>query len=965
MRILFTILLVVIGFVVNGQLPANTFPTQNSTGLFIHGWDKHDSGNISAVRDTFYARYIGTRILRISGGDTSEWFYAGNRRWFKALKQGDILTGTFFQQGGNSFGDTAVLGTHDNFPLVLRINDVNKGIITSSRVGFGTLNPSSNLEVRDSTGNVIITASAPNGSSILNVVGGVQANLVLNGVSANINTSIINTRIQQPSTMGVVGSYDWVTFLNGNQNQTTGNGVGIYSNQTFAPTSGTATHTSLRIGGFVNQTGGANGSTWGLRVNPTIQSAANFISIQSDTGNVVFKGGNVGINTETPSSRLHVAGTGTFLDTLTATTMGNSDSSDRAATTAWVKRHVGSGNFFQQEGNSFGDTAILGTNDNFPLGFKVNGNRRVLIPANGRINFNTQTQSTRAQYYFKGVSGGSSPSVSDGTEILNNTLIGSFINGLLFTSDSAIGCCTAENTILTAQTEFAVFKGIRTNGSFANPVSVTNNDILVRLQSNGFDGTSSISRGAIQFFVDGTPSTNNVPTAIQFFAGSTTFTERARITSAGLFGVNTTTPTTQLHVVGTGLFTDTLTATTMGNPDSSNRVASTAWVKRQGYGSGGGGISGSLTAGRVTLSTGTNSVGDDAGFTYDGTTLGQLSSGATHKVINNATLSATSGGTTALYTYNTPTASTDQTGIINFGSAGAGSNNYIGASIAAFANGSWTGGSSHFARLVFSTTNSGSATPSEVMRISNNRVSIGTGSTGTSYLTLRAGSAGVNGAPLGFTISGAALLTTPEAAKVEVDANGRLFWSPAAGAGNREQVLYADSVGAIPNGMIFQGNSTHLTGLALGTANQMLRVNAGATALEYFTPPQTASGTYTPTITTGTNVTGTPTAHGFKYMVIGNEVHISGRIKATTTTSGITSTLEITLPPGFTSDIQDVDEVSGTVDVGNAIANPDPTYGGYATGNTSTNRIVIYFKSASAAEDNSIWIEATYTISVL
>jgi hypothetical protein len=51
---------------------------------------------------------------------------------------------------------------------------------------------------------------------------------------------------------------------------------------------------------------------------------------------------------------------------------------------------------------------------------------------------------------------------------------------------------------------------------------------------------------------------------------------------AGYMRVGSLTPTTpnaKLYVSGTGRFTDTLTATTMGNPDSSNRVATTAFVK--------------------------------------------------------------------------------------------------------------------------------------------------------------------------------------------------------------------------------------------------------------------------------------------------------------------------------------------------------------------------------------------------
>lgn len=50
--------------------------------------------------------------------------------------------------------------------------------------------------------------------------------------------------------------------------------------------------------------------------------------------------GRFGIGTQSPGAKLDVNGTGRFLDTLTATTMGNSDSSNRVASTALLKRLI-------------------------------------------------------------------------------------------------------------------------------------------------------------------------------------------------------------------------------------------------------------------------------------------------------------------------------------------------------------------------------------------------------------------------------------------------------------------------------------------------------------------------------------------------------------------------------------------------------------------------------------------------
>jgi hypothetical protein len=57
---------------------------------------------------------------------------------------------------------------------------------------------------------------------------------------------------------------------------------------------------------------------------------------------------------------------------------------------------------------------------------------------------------------------------------------------------------------------------------------------------------------------------------------------RMNIDSLGNVMFNTTSPLAKNTFSGTGNFSDTLTATTMVNADSSNRVASTAWVKRLG-----------------------------------------------------------------------------------------------------------------------------------------------------------------------------------------------------------------------------------------------------------------------------------------------------------------------------------------------------------------------------------------------
>lgn len=80
-------------------------------------------------------------------------------------------------------------------------------------------------------------------------------------------------------------------------------------------------------------------------------------------------------------------------------------------------------------------------------------------------------------------------------------------------------------------------------------------------------------------------------------------------------------------------------------------------------------------------------------------------------------------------------------------------------------------------------------------------------------------------------------------------------------------------------------------GVALGTAQQGLKVNSAATALEYYA----TSGTYTPTLTNVANVDAS-TAYLCTYMRSGNTVTVSGHFDIDPTTTLTSTQLGISLP---------------------------------------------------------------------
>jgi hypothetical protein len=93
----------------------------------------------------------------------------------------------------------------------------------------------------------------------------------------------------------------------------------------------------------------------------------------------------------------------------------------------------------------------------------------------------------------------------------------------------------------------------RARGTIASPTVVSSDDTLGYFRAEGYDGSSYKNAVRIGFEVDGTPGTNDMPGRIVFETtpdGSTTLTERMRITSTGNVGIGTTTPGEKLEVNG-------------------------------------------------------------------------------------------------------------------------------------------------------------------------------------------------------------------------------------------------------------------------------------------------------------------------------------------------------------------------------------------------------------------------------
>ncbi len=196
--------------------------------------------------------------------------------------------------------------------------------------------------------------------------------------------------------------------------------------------------------------------------------------------------------------------------------------------------------FFKQSGNTFGATATLGTKDAYALQFLTSNTARMTITSAGNVGVGT------ANPYGK-------LHVSDGNSI----------SGSLITTDYSV--ISAQNTapgfsiVVADNTETStnrgVFKGVRSRGTLSAPAVPIVNDKVMSFLGAIYDGSSVQGTAMIDFLVDGNVSPDVAPQRIAFYTSATTGidrVERLTIKSNGKVGIGTSTPSTLLHVSGSG-----------------------------------------------------------------------------------------------------------------------------------------------------------------------------------------------------------------------------------------------------------------------------------------------------------------------------------------------------------------------------------------------------------------------------
>ncbi len=322
---------------------------------------------------------------------------------------------------------------------------------------------------------------------------------------------------------------------------------------------------------------------------------------------------------------------------------------------------------------------------------------------------------------------------------------------------------------------------------------------------------------------------------------------------------------------------------------------------------------------------------------------------------NTSALGANSGGRIRLVNSGTPTAADQAIGSNVYGTMPNSSTLRTAALIGAYSEAAWTDNVSHPTYIVFNNVPSGSTTLTERMRISAaGNVGIGTTAPIT-ILDVRGGStlhanfqntlafSSTSGAlarfinsgtptavdqriggvlfgsnPSGTTQrTGASLLAFSDGAWTDNASHPTYLQFNTVAAGsttNTERMRIAASgnvtIGALAGTgtRIITGTSAgQLGAISNGSDGQVMTMVSGSPA--WATPITLASGTYTPTVFSSTNVDAS-TTYVCQYLRVGNSVTVSGKIDVDCTTASTGFDLELTLP--IASNFVNSEEAGGT-----------------------------------------------------
>jgi len=255
----------------------NINPTINNTAAYtgtVRGF--YYNPTITSLTGTIH-RAIETTTGDVLFGASGTGFFWDNTNARLGIGTNAPTTGI---QVKSASGVTATIKLHTANTatgMTLRYGDSDTGSLTYNNVFYFTRNDNTFPLYLSANSNVLINSLTDAGFKLdVNGTARVSGNMQVAGVLS----------IQQ------IGGYFAASFQNasdnfyggGNTFLTSGYTNVFWSQRNFAPTSGTAIFNGFIFDSTINQTGGANGITRGLYINPTLTSAADFRAIEVASG---------------------------------------------------------------------------------------------------------------------------------------------------------------------------------------------------------------------------------------------------------------------------------------------------------------------------------------------------------------------------------------------------------------------------------------------------------------------------------------------------------------------------------------------------------------------------------------------------------------------------------------------------------------------------------------------------------
>jgi hypothetical protein len=210
------------------------------------------------------------------------------------------------------------------------------------------------------------------------------------------------------------------------------------------------------------------------------------------------------------------------------------------------------GNAFVQNGNSFGATALLGTNDNQSLALETSGSTRLFISSSGNVGIGTSAPTSKVQ-----IRGNGSTSSTTTLRVENSNASASLV--VLDNGNVGIGTTTPLYPLdVSGSIRTPNSTGLYMDTNLGNPISTlfidSGNNLRLNTTSSGdfyfYEGTNILAR-----FINGG--------SINLGGTTATASPVLKILSTGNVGIGlgTSSPTFKLDVSGSGRFTNGLTVT--------------------------------------------------------------------------------------------------------------------------------------------------------------------------------------------------------------------------------------------------------------------------------------------------------------------------------------------------------------------------------------------------------------------